>query len=104
MPLGEKMLSSSHLLTPKVDFTKWGLTGSSRPKCCCPRTRRSQSRLNKMRTHYIQMSNSLSSIFQNRDLLDLTLQDPQPWDREEDRRNAERLHALPRHTDFSPCG
>ena len=28
----------------------------------------------------------------------------QSWDREEDRRDAERLHALPRHTDFSPCG
>ena len=25
----------------------------------------------------------------------------QSWDREEDHRNAERLHTLPRHTDFS---
>ena len=36
---------------------------------------------------------------QERDHAGLTLHGLQPWDRKEDRRNAERLRTLPRHTD-----
>ena len=69
------MLLSSDSPIPKVDLTKWGLTN--------PDVKLSKFNI------------------PNRDLLDLTLQDLQPWDREEDRRYAERLHTLPRHAAFS---
>ena len=100
MPLGGKMLSSSHLRTPKVDLTKWGLVRSSRPNVVVLGLADPKGRLDKMGTHQSRCQLSEFNI-PNRDLLDLTLQDLQPWDREEDRRYAERLHTLPRHAAFS---